>query len=310
MQRTRRVGQSRLPEHDASAGRVQKATGGSVTISPEKATYRAVAFSGPASESEQEKDRPWIAVQTFPVLTQDCVTYTSIPEEDIAMASRGRRGAHTRDDEQRHEDRGEQQAPAPQGLTVLPPPPPIDYGVFMQGLVQAMQTQAHTQATLQAQLEAQAQAPTPVPQEHGHGGPSIMERFKSSNDINHALIYKHLASVDRYIQSSKMMFCLQPSVDRSFLAVDRSRGVGYNQLVDHVGTHGQRRLTEALNKDSLVRQKEYLTESSSESRESVYIETSARRSIGILEQRSVDNGVTGTSIPEEDIVRSDSEHEE
>ncbi|MQL70133.1 hypothetical protein Taro_002460 [Colocasia esculenta] len=48
----------------------------------------------------------------------------------------------------------------------------------MQGLVQAMQTQAHTQAALQAQLEAQAQAPVPVPQEHGHGGPSIMERFK------------------------------------------------------------------------------------------------------------------------------------
>ncbi|MQM05566.1 hypothetical protein Taro_038379 [Colocasia esculenta] len=48
----------------------------------------------------------------------------------------------------------------------------------MQGLVQAMQTQAHTQAALQAQLEAQVQAPAPVPQEHGHGGPSIMERFK------------------------------------------------------------------------------------------------------------------------------------
>ncbi|MQM09626.1 hypothetical protein Taro_042502, partial [Colocasia esculenta] len=41
----------------------------------------------------------------------------------------------------------------------------------------------------------------------------------------------------------------------------------YNQLVNHVGTHGQRSLTEALNKDSLVRQKEYLTESSSKSRE-------------------------------------------
>ncbi|MQM18469.1 hypothetical protein Taro_051461 [Colocasia esculenta] len=38
---------------------------------------------------------------------------------------------------------------------------------------------------------------------------------------------------------------------------------GYNQLIDHVGIHGQRRLTEALNKDSLVRQKEYPTESSS-----------------------------------------------
>ncbi|MQM10023.1 hypothetical protein Taro_042912 [Colocasia esculenta] len=59
---------------------------------------------------------------------------------------------------------------------MLPPPPPVDYGVFMQGLVQAMQTQAHTQAALQAQLEAQAQAP--VPQAHDQGGPSIMEKFK------------------------------------------------------------------------------------------------------------------------------------
>ncbi|MQL82959.1 hypothetical protein Taro_015444, partial [Colocasia esculenta] len=39
-----------------------------------------------------------------------------------------------------------------------------------------MQTQAQTQAALLAQLQAQALAP--VPQEHGHGCPSIMERFK------------------------------------------------------------------------------------------------------------------------------------
>ncbi|MQM20939.1 hypothetical protein Taro_053969 [Colocasia esculenta] len=70
------------------------------------------------------------------------------------MASRGRRGSvSTRDDEPRREERAEQQAPSPQG-PVLPPPPPVDYGVFMQGLVQAMQTQAHTQAALQARLEA------------------------------------------------------------------------------------------------------------------------------------------------------------
>ncbi|MQM22411.1 hypothetical protein Taro_055463 [Colocasia esculenta] len=56
--------------------------------------------------------------------------------------------------------------------------------------------------------------------------------------------------------------------------------LGYNQLIDHVGIHGQRRLTEALNNDSVVRQKEYPTESSSKSRESVYIETSARCSRG------------------------------
>ncbi|MQL94258.1 hypothetical protein Taro_026914 [Colocasia esculenta] len=71
------------------------------------------------------------------------------------MASRGRRGgAPAREDEPRHEKRAEQQAPAPQG-PVLPPPPPVDYGVFMQGLVQAMQTQAHTHAALQAHLGAQ-----------------------------------------------------------------------------------------------------------------------------------------------------------
>ncbi|MQL82647.1 hypothetical protein Taro_015122 [Colocasia esculenta] len=34
----------------------------------------------------------------------------------------------------------------------------MDYGVFMQGLVQAMQTQAHTQAALHAQMEAQERA--------------------------------------------------------------------------------------------------------------------------------------------------------
>ncbi|MQM04148.1 hypothetical protein Taro_036942 [Colocasia esculenta] len=94
------------------------------------------------------------------------------------MASCGRHGAQARDGEHRCEERGEQQAPAPQGPTVLPPPPPVDYGLFMQGLVQAMQTQAQTQAALQAQLQAQAQALAPVPQENGHGGPSIMERFK------------------------------------------------------------------------------------------------------------------------------------
>ncbi|MQL96622.1 hypothetical protein Taro_029307, partial [Colocasia esculenta] len=90
------------------------------------------------------------------------------------MASCGRRGgAPARDDEQRREERAEQQAPAPQG-PVLPPPPLVDYGVFMQGLVQAMQTQAHTQAALQAQLEAQqAQAPA-----QDHGGPSIMNGLR------------------------------------------------------------------------------------------------------------------------------------
>ncbi|MQL93643.1 hypothetical protein Taro_026290 [Colocasia esculenta] len=94
------------------------------------------------------------------------------------MASRGRHGTQAREDEQRREERGEQHAPTPQGPTVLLPPPPVDYGVFMQGMVQVMQTQVQTQAALQAQLQAQAQALAPVSEEHGHGGFSIMERFK------------------------------------------------------------------------------------------------------------------------------------
>ncbi|MQL70328.1 hypothetical protein Taro_002625 [Colocasia esculenta] len=65
-----------------------------------------------------------------------------------------RGGAPAHEDEPRRDERAEQQALTPHG-PVLPPPPPVDYGVFMQGLVQAMQTQAHSQAALQAQLEAQ-----------------------------------------------------------------------------------------------------------------------------------------------------------
>ncbi|MQL79175.1 hypothetical protein Taro_011620 [Colocasia esculenta] len=80
----------------------------------------------------------------------------------LAMASRGRHGVPTSEGEQRseerveprREDQGEQHDPAPQG-PVLPPPPPVDYGVFMHGLAQV-----------------------PVPQAHDHGGPSIMEKFK------------------------------------------------------------------------------------------------------------------------------------
>ncbi|MQL87752.1 hypothetical protein Taro_020307 [Colocasia esculenta] len=48
-----------------------------------------------------------------------------------------------------------------------------------------------------------------------------------------------------------------------------SQVLGYNLLVDHVGIHEQRRLTEALNKDSLVWKKKYLSESSSKSRKRI-----------------------------------------
>ncbi|MQL81461.1 hypothetical protein Taro_013914 [Colocasia esculenta] len=53
-----------------------------------------------------------------------------------------------------------------------------------------------------------------------------------------------------------------------------SKVLGYSQLADHVGIHGQRRLTEALNNDLLVWQKEYSTESSSKPTKSEYRETS------------------------------------
>ncbi|MQL73362.1 hypothetical protein Taro_005709, partial [Colocasia esculenta] len=90
------------------------------------------------------------------VVGDDTLAEEAVETDSEPMASRGRRGgAPAREDEPRCDERVKQQAPAPQG-PVLPPPPPVDYGVFMQGLVQAMQTQAHTQAALQAQLEAQA----------------------------------------------------------------------------------------------------------------------------------------------------------
>ncbi|MQL71506.1 hypothetical protein Taro_003826 [Colocasia esculenta] len=55
----------------------------------------------------------------------------------MAMASRGSRGGvPAREGEQRREEQAKQQAPTPQG-PVLPPPSPVDYGVFMQGLERA-----------------------------------------------------------------------------------------------------------------------------------------------------------------------------
>ncbi|MQL87068.1 hypothetical protein Taro_019606 [Colocasia esculenta] len=100
----------------------------------------------------------WNIGEDFPnrgVVGDDTLAEEAVEIDSEPMASRGRRGgAPACEDEPRRDERAEQQAPAPQGH-VLPPPPPVDYGVFMQGLVQAMQTQAHTQAALQAQLEAQ-----------------------------------------------------------------------------------------------------------------------------------------------------------
>ncbi|MQL98221.1 hypothetical protein Taro_030927 [Colocasia esculenta] len=71
---------------------------------------------------------------------------SSINGQTVPLSSSGQ-NMPAREDEPRREERAEQQAPAPQG-SVLSPPPPVDYGVFMKGLVQAMQTQTHTQAAL------------------------------------------------------------------------------------------------------------------------------------------------------------------
>ncbi|MQL96329.1 hypothetical protein Taro_029005 [Colocasia esculenta] len=68
------------------------------------------------------------------------------------MATRGRRGVgSSRGDE----SAGGSHAPAQQaqdhtGVPLPPPLPPVDYGALMQGLVHAMQTQAHTTTALQA----------------------------------------------------------------------------------------------------------------------------------------------------------------
>ena len=66
------------------------------------------------------------------------------------MAPRGRRVAIPT----REEELGENEAGNQQELSVPPPPPIVDFSVFMQGLVQVMQTQVNAHATLQAQVQA------------------------------------------------------------------------------------------------------------------------------------------------------------
>ncbi|MQM00951.1 hypothetical protein Taro_033699 [Colocasia esculenta] len=114
-------------------------------------------------EFEEHKELPFLATFAtnsssfglLPMSKRSQMNIRAIHEGLRAMASRDRHGgASAHEDEPRCDEREEQQAPALPG-PVLPPPPPVDYGVFMQGLVQAMHTQTHTQAALQAQLEAQ-----------------------------------------------------------------------------------------------------------------------------------------------------------
>ncbi|MQL73273.1 hypothetical protein Taro_005630 [Colocasia esculenta] len=173
------------PQHPVASGSSQKLAGKCLKCGSsehrikdcprlQQGGQRGTAPAAPAAAPVIGRPgRPRAPARVFTIAREDA------EQVDHDMASRGRRGVPAREgeqrrDEPRREDQGEQQSPAPQG-PVLPPPPPVDYGVFMQGLVQDMQTQAHTQAALQAQLEAQAQVPAP---HADHGGPSIMERFK------------------------------------------------------------------------------------------------------------------------------------
>ncbi|MQM22178.1 hypothetical protein Taro_055226 [Colocasia esculenta] len=69
-------------------------------------------------------------------------------------ASRGRHGVPAREGEQRRdelrrEDQGEQQAPTPQG-PVLPPPPPVDYGVTLE---QALSAACRQEGEMEQYLE-------------------------------------------------------------------------------------------------------------------------------------------------------------
>ena len=66
------------------------------------------------------------------------------------MAGRSRRAALAQEEERVRNVEEDQGSAVPQGVPVPPPPPVVDYGTFMHGLVQAIQTQAQTQAALQA----------------------------------------------------------------------------------------------------------------------------------------------------------------
>ncbi|MQL74557.1 hypothetical protein Taro_006921, partial [Colocasia esculenta] len=143
----------------------------------------------------------------------------SVLEEDIAMASRGRRNTQAREDEQRREERGEQQAPAPQGPTVLPPPPPVDYGVFMQGLAQVLAL---------------------VPQEHGHGGPSIMERLVAFDHrtLDEALsaACRQESEMDQFMEEKR---AAQKSSAPPFQRQDRKKALVYQSPQHSVATLSQ-----------------------------------------------------------------------
>ncbi|MQM04641.1 hypothetical protein Taro_037444, partial [Colocasia esculenta] len=111
---------------------------------------------GIRSRSNQEILSRWL-IEAFGVGGQNCLTDEAsffglkIATLTITMATRGRRGVEPSmgDESARGSQALAQQAQDQTGVPLPPPPPLVDYGALMQGLVHAMQTQAHTTAALQ-----------------------------------------------------------------------------------------------------------------------------------------------------------------
>ncbi|MQL71994.1 hypothetical protein Taro_004318 [Colocasia esculenta] len=109
-------------------------TSGSLVTTPSKPVTEGRSILKPRavdlSDQGDQVTRGPIVDQPVENLEEEHVPDVEIPQ---GMTSRCRCGVPAREGEQRRDEpQREQQAPAPQG-PVLPPPPPVDYGVFMQG---------------------------------------------------------------------------------------------------------------------------------------------------------------------------------
>ncbi|MQL88260.1 hypothetical protein Taro_020810, partial [Colocasia esculenta] len=91
--------------------------------------------------------------------------------------------------------------------------------------------------------------------------------------------------------------------------------LGYNRLIDHVGNHDQRRLTEAMCKGSLVQCKEYPTESSPQAKpvrvatRSGKIMTGPEKGRDRAARTECQNATVKISKNEEEAPRTPSPHE-
>ncbi|MQL72454.1 hypothetical protein Taro_004794, partial [Colocasia esculenta] len=185
----------------------------SVTINPENAAYQAIAFSGPAPESD--KERTWLELDElglklersfsphFPLL----LGFLSTPSKPLLRARAS--------------------------LGVI--------NVRVWSLNSQMWTGSETR----------------------------IEKLSTSGRHSLRCVDTPMSKVDTLMMlgliwirgSTEPMLVQTPEVTMQLAYTTTvPTTLGYNQLVEHVGIHGQRRLTEALNKDSLVWQKEYPTE--------------------------------------------------